>query len=320
MESGSAPFREEQTSPPRSRRNHHRTSIRNDRRQFSYEGSHANECEGEAGGNDRKGALESGGGVGEGVIRWLSGPTYEEEEKRREIEVARKRKRDKSYKGLDHLRMRQVVVLEPAGSVLVIRQTSLSGGGGGGGGGGNNTNNNGHEGHTLANHVAVSSNASKDHNKNRIVVVRSSSTRMKTSVDDSTSPNRKGNINVNGKCTGGINCKTSGTVVLGSVSKSAERNDHLRNDHKNQEGIVVGGGGGGSSSSSVAAATAAAGESNSGCRPRTSKDAVHENVAIEKKFDGADPISDTQYSCLHTQVWNCTNRMTIFDIAIALDV
>ncbi|KAI4485372.1 hypothetical protein M0804_006877 [Polistes exclamans] len=183
--------------------------------------------------------------------------------------------------------MRQVVVLEPAGSVLVIRQTSLSNSGGGGGvtGASNvnlSANNNGHDGHTLANHVSVSSNACNDHNQNRIVVVRSSSTCMTTTVDENTSNNGNGNINVNaninGNSTGSINCKTSATVGLGGVSKSVERNDH-----KNQEGIVVGGG--------TTASAGAVGESNSGCRIRTSKDAVHESVTIERKFDGADPIS-----------------------------
>ncbi|KAI4472381.1 hypothetical protein M0802_016881 [Mischocyttarus mexicanus] len=76
--------------------------------------------------------------------------------------------------------MRQVVVLEPAGSVLVIRQTSLSSGGGVTGTNNSNLsgNNNLHDGHTLS----VSSNGSNDHNQNRIVVVRSSSTCMTTTV------------------------------------------------------------------------------------------------------------------------------------------
>ena len=59
-------------------------------------------------------------------------------------------------------------------------------------------------------------------------------------------------------------------MVGGGVSKSNERNDHLRNDHKSQDGI---------------------GESNPGCRPRTSKEAAHENVPLDRKLDGADPIS-----------------------------
>lgn len=76
--------------------------------------------------------------------------------------------------------MRQVVVLEPAGSVLVIRQTSL--GNGGGNVGTNSTGTN--DTHALVNHAAVPTIASNDHNQNRIVVVRSStsSTCMTNSV------------------------------------------------------------------------------------------------------------------------------------------
>ncbi|KAL6423631.1 hypothetical protein ACFW04_010272 [Cataglyphis niger] len=66
--------------------------------------------------------------------------------------------------------MRQVVVLEPAGSVLVIRQTSL--GNNGGNVGTNSTGTN--DTHALVNHAAVPTIASNDHNQNRIVVVRSS--------------------------------------------------------------------------------------------------------------------------------------------------
>lgn len=74
--------------------------------------------------------------------------------------------------------MRQVVVLEPAGSVLVIRQTSLAGGNANSGNPGGNPNDN----HPLANHhAAVSTIASSDHNQNRIVVVRSSSSTCMTS-------------------------------------------------------------------------------------------------------------------------------------------
>ncbi|KZC10428.1 hypothetical protein WN55_01857, partial [Dufourea novaeangliae] len=174
--------------------------------------------------------------------------------------------------------MRQVVVLEPAGSVLVIRQTSL---------GGNvttsNTNsnagsNNGHETHGLANHAAVSTIASNDHNQNRIVVVRSSSsTCMTTTADNHVSANGNGKVNVNanlnGNTGGGIVSKTSSKIGIGGGTKLNERNDHLRNDHKSQDGIGTG-------------------ESNPGCRPRTSKEAVHETVSLDRKLDGADPISD----------------------------
>jgi len=76
-------------------------------------------------------------------------------------------------------RMRQVVVLEPAGSVLVIRQTSLSGTGNV-----NSSPTGTSDTHALVNHAAVSTIASNDHNQNRIVVVRSStsSTCMTSSV------------------------------------------------------------------------------------------------------------------------------------------
>lgn len=79
--------------------------------------------------------------------------------------------------------MRQVVVLEPAGSVLVIRQTSLGGGGVATTGNVNSSSTGTNDTHALVNH-AVSTIASNDHNQNRIVVVRSStsSTCMTSSV------------------------------------------------------------------------------------------------------------------------------------------
>ncbi|KMQ94031.1 calmodulin-binding transcription activator [Lasius niger] len=172
--------------------------------------------------------------------------------------------------------MRQVVVLEPAGSVLVIRQTSL--GSGSGNVGVNSTGTN--DTHALVNH-AVPTIASNDHNQNRIVVVRSStsSTCMTNSADNHTSTNGNSNINVNANINGnpgGINCKPSSKVgVGGGVCKPNERNDHLRNEHKTQDGIVN------SNETNPAA----------GCRPRTSKEAAHENVASDRKLDGADPIS-----------------------------
>ncbi|KOC66546.1 hypothetical protein WH47_08939 [Habropoda laboriosa] len=168
--------------------------------------------------------------------------------------------------------MRQVVVLEPAGSVLVIRQTSLGGNVATGNTNSNAGSNNAHETHGLANHAAVSTIASNDHNQNRIVVVRSSSsTCMTTTADNHSATNGNTiNANLNGN-TVAIGNKTS-TKAGGGGTKSNERNDHLRNDHKSQEGI--------------------AGESNSGCRPRTSKEAAHENVSLDRKLDGADPISD----------------------------
>lgn len=79
--------------------------------------------------------------------------------------------------------MRQVVVLEPAGSVLVIRQTSLGGGGVATTGNVNSSPTGTNDTHALVNHAA-STIASNDHNQNRIVVVRSStsSTCMTSSV------------------------------------------------------------------------------------------------------------------------------------------
>lgn len=171
--------------------------------------------------------------------------------------------------------MRQVVVLEPAGSVLVIRQTSLGSNVTTGNTNSNAGSNNAHETHGLANHAAVSTIASNDHNQNRIVVVRSSSSTCMTTTADNHSSANGNNININGNLKGNpgaIGSKTSTKVVVGGgVSKSNERNDHLRNDHKSQDGI---------------------GESNPGCRPRTSKEAAHENVPLDRKLDGADPISD----------------------------
>ncbi|OAD61059.1 hypothetical protein WN48_01127, partial [Eufriesea mexicana] len=173
--------------------------------------------------------------------------------------------------------MRQVVVLEPAGSVLVIRQTSLGSNVATSNTNSNAGSNNAHETHGLANHGAVSTIASNDHNQNRIVVVRSSSSTCMTTTADNHSSANGNNVNVNGNLngnTGAIGSKATTKVVVGNgASKSNERNDHLRNDHKSQEGIGTG-------------------ESNSGCRPRTSKEAAHENVSLDRKLDGADPISD----------------------------
>lgn len=78
--------------------------------------------------------------------------------------------------------MRQVVVLEPAGSVLVIRQTSLGSNVATSNTNSNAGSNNAHETHGLANHAAVSTIASNDHNQNRIVVVRSSSSTCMTTT------------------------------------------------------------------------------------------------------------------------------------------
>ncbi|TGZ46222.1 Uncharacterized protein DBV15_09655 [Temnothorax longispinosus] len=178
--------------------------------------------------------------------------------------------------------MRQVVVLEPAGSVLVIRQTSLSGGGVATTGNVNSSPTGTNDTHALVNHAAVSTIASNDHNQNRIVVVRSSttsSTCMTSSADNHASTNGNSNINVNANINGnpgGISCKPSSKVAVGGgACKPHERNDHLRNEHKNQDGVANGN------------------ETNpaAGCRPRASKEAAHENVAPDRKLDGADPIS-----------------------------
>lgn len=75
-----------------------------------------------------------------------------------------------------------MVVLEPAGSVLVIRQTSLGGNVATSNTNSNAGSNNAHETHGLANHAAVSTIASNDHNQNRIVVVRSSSSTCMTTT------------------------------------------------------------------------------------------------------------------------------------------
>lgn len=73
---------------------------------------------------------------------------------------------------------------------------------------------------------------------------------------------------------GGISCKSSPKIGIGGgVCKPNERNDHLRNEYKSQD--------------------ANSNEMNpaAGCRPRTCKEAAHENVASDRKLDGADPIS-----------------------------
>lgn len=99
-------------------------------------------------------------------------------------------------------------------------------------------------------------------------------------ADNHVSANGNGNVNVNANLNGnvaGIVSKASSKVGVGGGgggggSKASERNDHPRNDHKSQDGIGTG-------------------ESNAGCRPRTSKEAAHENVSLDRKLDGADPIS-----------------------------
>lgn len=67
--------------------------------------------------------------------------------------------------------MRQVVVLKPAGSVLVMRQTSINQTA-------NITTNNTNNIRYNDNHL--NNNTLNDHNQNRIVVVRSSSTSCMT--------------------------------------------------------------------------------------------------------------------------------------------
>ncbi|KYN04132.1 hypothetical protein ALC62_04897 [Cyphomyrmex costatus] len=189
--------------------------------------------------------------------------------------------------------MRQVVVLEPAGSVLVIRQTSL-----GGSGNVNSSPTGTNDTHALVNHAAVSTIASNDHNQNRIVVVRSStsSTCMTSSADNHVSTNGNSNININTNINGnpgGISCKPSSKVGIGGgACKPNERNDHLRNEHKNQEGVAN------SNETNPAA----------GCRPRTSKEAVHENVVSDRKLDSADPISPKTVTLPHENGGTGTER------------
>ncbi|XP_066588029.1 calmodulin-binding transcription activator 2 isoform X2 [Prorops nasuta] len=158
--------------------------------------------------------------------------------------------------------MRQVVVLEPAGSVLVIRQTSI------GGSNSNIVSNGVHE--TLANH-AVSSIATSDHNQNRIVVVRSSSTStspcITTSADSSnTVQSINGNVTLSTTGLNGLNCKVAGASP--KPVKSSERGD-VKNEPKGQEALTNG-------------------DSNSGNRPRSARD----DVVVDRHIDASDTISD----------------------------
>lgn len=112
-------------------------------------------------------------------------------------------------------------------------------------------------------------------------------------ADNHASTNGNGNINVNANINGnpgGISCgsiKPSSKVgvVGGGACKLNERNDHLRNERKNQDGVAC----------NETNPTAA------GCRPRTSKEAAHENVVVvtDRKLDGADPISGEYYYFRH---------------------
>ncbi|XP_051163662.1 uncharacterized protein LOC127283047 isoform X2 [Leptopilina boulardi] len=114
--------------------------------------------------------------------------------------------------------MRQVVVLEPAGSVLVIRQTSLAGGVTG-----VTTSTNSIVGSTNSQKTndtqsitnnSVNNLVSNDHNQNRIVVVRSSSSTCLTSPADNGNGNVNVNVSVNGN--GPINGKgnQAGSSIL----------------------------------------------------------------------------------------------------------
>ncbi|XP_033219330.1 calmodulin-binding transcription activator 1 isoform X3 [Belonocnema kinseyi] len=168
--------------------------------------------------------------------------------------------------------MRQVVVLEPAGSVLVIRQTSL-----GGGVTGVTANANSIVGSTnsqktndsqaLTNNT-VNNLVSNDHNQNRIVVVRSSSSSCLTSSVDNGNSNINLNVSINGN--GNVNAKGN-QIGSSIVIKAEDCNDPLRIDPCSQD--VPG----------------LSGESNSGCRQKTSKESFQDN---EKKPENVDVTSD----------------------------
>ncbi|XP_074113727.1 calmodulin-binding transcription activator isoform X2 [Cotesia typhae] len=141
--------------------------------------------------------------------------------------------------------MRQVVVLEPAGSVLVIRQTSLGPSAvtsvttttnntsiGGCVTTGNHHHHNAHDSH----HTVLSNNVTNDHNQNRIVVVRSSSTSCMTTGENGILVN--GNLNNNG------NIVLNGNSVI-NASKSSDIGSNVkscdRGDHRKVKDTVVGG-------------------------------------------------------------------------------
>ncbi|XP_057336302.1 calmodulin-binding transcription activator 2 isoform X1 [Microplitis mediator] len=139
--------------------------------------------------------------------------------------------------------MRQVVVLEPAGSVLVIRQTSLGpsavtsvttttnntsiGGCVTAANHHHHQHHNAHDNH----HTVVSNNVttvSNDQNQNRIVVVRSSSASCMTTGENGIlvngNLNNNGNIVLNGNSV--INATKSSDI--GSNVKSSDRGDHRK--------------------------------------------------------------------------------------------
>lgn len=119
--------------------------------------------------------------------------------------------------------------------------------------------------HQADNHVSANGNGNVNGNVNVNVNVN-----VNASLNANLNSNLNANVNGN---VAGIVSKTSLKVgVGGGGSKASERNDHPRNDHKSQDGIGTG-------------------ESNAGCRPRTTKEAAHENVSLDRKLDGADPIS-----------------------------
>ncbi|XP_034950967.1 calmodulin-binding transcription activator 2 isoform X2 [Chelonus insularis] len=133
--------------------------------------------------------------------------------------------------------MRQVVVFEPAGSVLVIRQTSL--------GTSNVTNASNtvsntsvetnhhtqHENHTIPNCVV-----STDQNQNRIVVIRSSSTScMNSTIDNGILFNNNNNFNNNGNVILNDNIINSKPSDIGVNINSIDQSNHTEiQDIKNK--------------------------------------------------------------------------------------
>ncbi|KAK0084484.1 hypothetical protein PV325_006934 [Microctonus aethiopoides] len=192
--------------------------------------------------------------------------------------------------------MRQVVVLEPAGSVLVIRQTSLGPSGvtsvttttnpslGG------TNHHNGHDSHAISN-----GSVSNDHNQNRIVVVRSSSTTCMTStLDNGLLINNNGNLKNNGNITinGNNVINVKSCDIVSNAKQQTDRGDH----RKVQD---TGGGGGG--------------DVNSINRQKSTKEiASHEHHqqqhqhgggVTDGKTDGADTISGeclSQFPVFHS--------------------
>ncbi|XP_012282752.1 calmodulin-binding transcription activator 2 isoform X2 [Orussus abietinus] len=161
--------------------------------------------------------------------------------------------------------MRQVVLLEPAGSVLVIRQTSL--GNGNSSAGSNGTTN---ETAGLSN-GGVSALSASDHNQNRIVVVGTSSATCMTSSSDPSvaNGNVNGNVVVNGNATvNGKSSQVSATSKAGPGGASSKQNER---ELKNSDSGV---------------------ESNSGSRQKPGKETSQESIGAERKSEAADVVAD----------------------------